>query len=80
MSVLLELISPALIAVFLEFIFYITGAAIFRIATFGQKNVPFFSLGEFRAEKSRSNNNSTYVSLLGLVFYATVISAIVILG
>ena len=80
MSIILELISPVLIALLFEFIFYITGAVVLRGVTLGVKKFPVLSFGEFRSEKQQSTKKHTLATVTGLIFYIIVISATIALG
>ena len=80
MSIILELISPVLIAVLFEFIFYITGTVILRGITLGAKNFPVLSFSEFKSVKQLSTKKHTLATVTGLLFYVIVISATIALG
>ncbi len=55
MSILLEFIPSLFIALAFDFILYITGVGILRIASFGFLKYQVCSYGEFKEQKEKSS-------------------------
>lgn len=65
---LIEVVGWALWEFIFAVIFYNSGAAIIRLATFGKKKLPIISPTAFRKEKPQLRNASICY-LVGMVFY-----------
>ncbi|VUD67412.1 hypothetical protein TDB9533_03780 [Thalassocella blandensis] len=51
------------------FLFYITGAAVLRVVTFGKSKVEFYSFSVYRDIKQSKSLNFSRVQLVGMLFY-----------
>ncbi len=76
MGVLLEFIPNLFIALAFDFILYITGASILRVVSFGLLKYQIHSYGEFKKLKVKSNKGYFMPYIVGISFYASLITLI----
>ena len=76
MSIFLEFIPNLFVALAFDFILYITGAGILRLASFGLLKYQIHSYGEFKELKGKSNKDFIMPYIVGILFYALLIVSI----
>ena len=76
MSILFEFIPSIFAALAFDFILYITGSSVLRIASFGLVKYQLYSYGEFKELKGKSDQGFLLQYIIGLSFYALIIVAI----
>ncbi|WP_085297484.1 hypothetical protein [Cognaticolwellia mytili] len=76
MSIFFEFIPNLFMALAFDFILYITGASLLRIASFGSSKHKLHSYSAYKKLKGKSNNSYLLPYVIGIVFYALIIVSI----
>ena len=76
MSILLEFIPNFFIALAFDFILYITGACILRLASFGFLKYQLHSYSKFKEQKGKSHQGYFLPYLVGVLFYVLIVISI----
>lgn len=77
MSSLGEIILWLLWELIFAFVFYVTGAVILRLVSFGRIKKPIFSLSEFKVLSKDPERSFAVVYLTGGCFYAVLIALLI---
>lgn len=60
------------------YLFYITGVIILRVLSFGKSKLEFYTFSHYRELKRRKEHTSSQASLIGFLFYAVLITFLVV--
>lgn len=76
MGIVFELINGFFVALFFEFLMYVTGASILRVVSFGKLQLPIHGYSKFKALKEESGKGYSAPSIVGIIFYVLLIAII----
>jgi len=76
MGILFEFIPNLFVALAVDFILYVTGASILRLASLGLLKYQIYSYGEFKKLKGKPNKGCFMPYIIGILFYALLIALI----
>lgn len=76
MSILIEFLPTLFAALAFDFMLYFTGAVILRIASFGLLKYKIHSYTEFKVTQKTNNKGFIIPYIIGILFYALLITFI----